>query len=100
MKFQVQDEGKIMIFVEEGKAEFDDIDVSISKSAMSWLYNTILQLFHQKIVQQITDLINRSIKHDVPKALNAYLSDLPSAVRPTRHNVPVHAVPVWNSVCL
>ena len=81
MKFQVEDEGRIMIYVEDAHAEFDDIEISVSKSVMGWLYNAILQLFHQKLVNKITDLINSSIKHDVPKALNAYLADLPSAVR-------------------
>lgn len=82
MKFQVEDEGKMFIFVEDAQAEFDDIDISVSGSAMSGLYNIIIQLFHQKIIHNITELINRSIRHDVPKALNSYLSNLPSAVRP------------------
>lgn len=82
MEFQVEDEGRIMIHVEEASVSFEDIEISVSKSAMGWLYNAILQLFHQKLVHKITDLINLSIKHDLPKALNAYLSDLPSAVRP------------------
>jgi hypothetical protein len=83
MTFQVEDEGRIMILVQDASAAFDDINISISKTPMSFLYNTILQLFHQKLVHQITDLINQSIKHDVPKALNSYLSDLPSSVRPS-----------------
>ena len=88
MKFQVQDEGRIMIFVEDAQAEFDDIDIRISGSAISGLYNIIIQLFHEKIVRKITDLINQSIRHDVPKALNSYLSNLPSAVRSDSFMLP------------
>lgn len=84
-----------MIFVEDAHAEFDDIEISVSKSVMGWLYNAILQLFHQKLVNKVTDLIYNSIKHDVPKALNAYLADLPSAVRPQNGSMCLQVAHAW-----
>lgn len=87
MRFQVADEGRIMLLVDSAKVAFEDITVSVSKASLDWLYNAILKVFHKALVDQITTLINMSLKNDVPKTINAYLADLPSTVRRTSRAV-------------
>jgi hypothetical protein len=81
--FGVRDEGRLMMDLVQGSIEFEEIEVKAT-GALDWLYNAIISLFHEQILGDIRSLMHQALLHDVPKTVNAYLSDVPSSVRASR----------------
>lgn len=60
---------------------FRDVILSVkAPGPFGWLYDVLLSLFHDKIVSAINKDVAHALRSDVPKALNAYLSEVPAQV--------------------
>ena len=85
--FELHDEGRLMLDLDQraSSLDFSDISVSVSKAPLQAVYAVLLKLFHDQIARKIGAAMNQVLRQSAPKAINALLSNVPSQVRRVLH---------------
>jgi hypothetical protein len=80
--FALHDQGKLMLDLhsDESSIEFADIKVRVQRAPLKVIYDLILQVFHEQIVEMIGVEMNSALRGPVPKEINSLLAMVPTQV--------------------